>query len=204
MNYLKFLFTVILYFAISIGFPWEKIDNDNSISFSYLFDFIFIIAISFFMKLKNFKKLDKFSFFAVRVIVTFFIALISIVIIEEQKMPMPFKLIDQIGIKLLILAPILEELVFRHVFFQLGDKAGFGTKFNIYLNAFLFSLSHLPAYWLVPSEYQSFIMIQLFYTFLLGIVCGGAVKEQKLIIYPIFLHFLFNLMFYFAVISVFS
>jgi membrane protease YdiL (CAAX protease family) len=50
----------------------------------------------------------------------------------------------------------------------------------------------------LPVEYVPFIGFQVFYTFVLGVICGQALLRFHSVLAPIFMHFIFNLCFYFA------
>ena len=41
-------------------------------------------------------------------------------------------------------------------------------------NAIMFSISHVPALFVLPKEFYGFIYLQLLYTFLLGWICAKA------------------------------
>jgi membrane protease YdiL (CAAX protease family) len=66
------------------------------------------------------------------------------------------------------------------------------------LVASLFAFSHLIGLMVLPVEYIPFIGFQVFYTFVLGVICGQALLRFHSVIAPICLHFVFNLSFYVA------
>ena len=47
-------------------------------------------------------------------------------------------------------------------------------------------------------EYVPFIGFQVFYTFVLGVICGQALLRFHSVLAPICMHFIFNLSFYIA------
>jgi len=74
-----------------------------------------------------------------------------------------------------------------------------GGKYIIsMLVAAVFAFSHLVGLKVLPAEYVPFIGFQVFYTFTLGLICGQAMIRFHSVMAPIFLHFMFNLTFYFA------
>lgn len=84
------------------------------------------------------------------------------------------------GISSLILAPILEELLFRkYMFAKLLEK--YSLNWSIIISSIFFSLIHIPSY------------SNLFPTFIFGIICCIVYLKTKNILYPIILHFLVNL-----------
>jgi membrane protease YdiL (CAAX protease family) len=64
--------------------------------------------------------------------------------------------------------------------------------------ASIFAFSHLVGLTVLPSEYVPFIGFQVFYTFVLGVICGQSLLRFGSVLAPIFMHFLFNLSFYIA------
>lgn len=190
----------IIYFGITWFFPWEKFQWHSTISVSYLFDLLFIVLTCFYYKsFLHFKGFDWKGGIS-RVIATSIIAVISIFLISSLQIKAPFKYIEHLFIQVLILAPIVEELVFRHAFF-IGFNKYFKNKNYLLLTiALMFSLSHLPAIFTLPAEYHSFIYAQLIYTFFLGWLCSKARLRTGNIVEPMLLHLIFNIIFYLAVI----
>jgi membrane protease YdiL (CAAX protease family) len=66
------------------------------------------------------------------------------------------------------------------------------------LVASIFAFSHLLGLKVLPVEYVPFIGFQVFYTFVLGVICGQALLRFHSILAPITFHFIFNLIFYAA------
>ena len=191
----------ISYFTISWFFPWEEYQWDSSISISYLFDFIFISLVALtFKKIPNI-KVEHQSLLPGKLIATFAMASFVIFLNGLLAIETPFRFIDKLAIQLLVLAPIIEELVFRFAFFHIFKKFELSPTWQMVVNAGLFSLSHLPAMWTLPSEFQVFVGYQVLYTFALGWVCTKAKMRHKSIIIPVLMHFVFNLTFYVAIKS---
>lgn len=97
---------------------------------------------------------------------------------------------------LLIVAPILEEFVFRFFLWQpiewttrLRAAAWLGTSVA-------FAYSHFHAIWYLPPEYHLFVQYQTAYTFVLGLACGYFVYKHQSLLAALALHFMFNLGFY--------
>ncbi len=193
---ISFFVLVIIYFAFSWGLPWHKLPS--AISFSYVFDFIFALSVSFFFRLPwKFKwRLTKQTLKAVVEILA--IAIGSIGCIWYLDIETPFRLVHNLEWHLLFFAPILEELVFRQTFQRVLISSVGGKYVTSMLVAAIFAFSHLVGLSVLPTEYVPFIGFQVFYTFVLGLICGQALLRFHSVFAPMALHFLFNLAFYIA------
>jgi membrane protease YdiL (CAAX protease family) len=193
---MSFFFLVIIYFAFSWFLHWHKIPT--TISFSYIFDLIFALGISFFFGLPwKFKwQINKQSVKAI--LETIAIAIGSISAIWYLDIETPFRLVQGLEFHLLFLAPVLEELVFRQTFQRTLIKSVGGKRVTSMLVASIFAFSHLIGLTVLPVEYVPFIGFQVFYTFVLGVVCGQSMLRFHSVLAPICLHFIFNLIFYVA------
>ena len=193
---ISFFVLVIIYFAFSWGLPWNKIPS--SISFSYVFDLLFALGVSFFYRLPWKLKwhLNKQSWKAIAEV--FVLAAGAIGAIRYMEIELPFRLVQNLEWHLLIFAPILEELVFRQTFQRMLIANVGGKRVTSMLVASLFAFSHLIGLMVLPVEYIPFIGFQVFYTFVLGVICGQALLRFHSVIAPICLHFVFNLSFYIA------
>lgn len=193
---ITFLILVIAYFSFSWGLPWHMIPS--KISFSYLFDLLFALGVCFIFRLPW-----KFKFkFNRHILVAFFelicLAVGTIAAIWYFDIETPFRLVQDIEWHLIILAPLLEELVFRQTFQRLLVHSVGGKRVTSMFVAAIFAFSHLVGLKVLPAEYVPFIGFQIFYTFILGLLCGQALLRFSSILIPVSMHFLFNLMFYFA------
>jgi len=199
INYLKMALVPIAYFAVSWFFPWDIFNINTTISIEYIFDIVFVVSIYFLLKKKVSKELPDPQIFVIKVVVVAIIAFACIKTSQWIGLISPFKYVDQIFIQLLILAPIIEELVFRGAFYLVSERYHNNKKFILFANSILFSLSHAPAFFVLPVEFHSFIWFQLFYTLILGWICTNSRMRTGSLIEPISLHFVFNLIFYFAI-----
>jgi membrane protease YdiL (CAAX protease family) len=95
---------------------------------------------------------------------------------------------------LLIVAPTLEELIFRFFCWQPVARLNRGLAFVT--TSVLFSYSHLHSYWFVPVEYHGFVFFQSAYTLYLGLACGFMVWKHNSLLGAILIHFAFNLGFF--------
>lgn len=170
----------------------------SKISFSYLFDLLFSLGVCFIFHLPW-----KFKFKFNRHIIVSVIELIclasgTIAAIWYFDIETPFRLVQDLEWHLIILAPLLEELVFRQTFQRLLVHSVGGKRVTSMLVAAIFAFSHLIGLKVLPAEYVPFVGFQVFYTFVLGLLCGQALLRFGSILVPISMHFIFNLMFYFA------
>ena len=193
---INFFIIVIVYFSFSWGLPWEKIPS--TISFSYVFDLLFALGVCFIYRIPwKFKwRFTRQTLKAASEVVLLGAGVIlSIWYLEIE---VPFRLVSNLEWHLLIFAPILEELVFRQTFQRLLVKSVGGKYVTSMLVAAIFAFSHLVGLKVLPADYVPFIGFQVFYTFVLGLICGQALLRFHSIFAPIFMHFLFNLTFYLA------
>jgi membrane protease YdiL (CAAX protease family) len=193
---ISFFILVILYFAFSWGLPWHKIPS--TISFSYFFDFLFAIGTSFFFRLPwkfkwNINKQTLLAFLEVLAL-----GAATVFAIWYMEIETPFRLLSNLELHLLFFAPILEELVFRQTFQRTLISSVGGKRVTSMLVAAIFAFSHIVALKVLPVEYVPFIGFQVFYTFVLGVLCGQALLRFHSVFAPILLHFVFNLTFYIA------
>lgn len=191
-----FFALVIIYFAFSWGLPWHKLPS--TISFSYIFDLLFALGVSFFYRLPwKFRwHINRQSFKAVGEVLA--LAIGAIAAIWYMDIETPFRLVNGLEWHLLCFAPVLEELVFRQTFQRVLIAQVGGKYVTSMLVAAIFAFSHLVGLTVLPVEYVPFIGFQVFYTFVLGLVCGQALLRFHSVIAPIVLHFIFNLTFYLA------
>ena len=193
---ISFFVLVIVYFAFSWGLPWHKIPS--TISFSYIFDFLFALSVSFFFRLPW-----KFRWIITKqtlkaTLEVILLASGAVLAIWYMDIETPFRLVNNLEWHLLLFAPILEELVFRQTFQRVLVSSVGGKYVTSMLVAAIFAFSHLVGLSVLPPEYVPFIGFQVFYTFLLGLICGQALLRFHSVFAPIFLHFVFNLIFYIA------
>lgn len=200
MPALLFVILVAFYFNVSILVPWKDLSLGGSISTSYIFDFFYWLGVALLLKEEpRFGELRPKGAF----LRGFFTALLAIgfcMFSLSAEFVSPFKYLDKLALKLLILAPFFEEIVFRGAMYDLLAKVPkLNQKIKLLINAALFSGSHAAALAFLPEEFFSFVYYQLFYTLILGWVCAKSRERSKGLIEPIILHLIFNLMFYLAI-----
>lgn len=186
---------LIIYFCFRY-YPLQNISS--SAYFSYALEVV--VSFSFFiihreklkfifLELKNYKSL---------LILNFIIGvLLFCVEISPLAIQIPFDLTQsETIIFLLVVAPVLEEFIFR--FFVWHTIAQFSNGFtSLIVTSCAFSLSHFYSYWFVPNDYHPFIFYQSLYTLILSYFWGRAyLKSGNNLAVPIGAHFLLNLGFY--------
>ena len=203
IKYLAVFIVPIGYFLAIWFIPWENYFSLGSFSSSLTFDIVFIL--SFYTYFGTHNILGKFQLKKIGIYSALVLILATLCIGTSNAVGLnsPFRYLDYVFIKLLIVAPILEEFVFRGVFIELGERVKLNRQVSSIINAFLFSLSHLPALWFLEDEFHGFIAFQLVYTVALGYICAAARFKTKGVAVPVLLHFLFNLVFYIAILKKF-
>jgi membrane protease YdiL (CAAX protease family) len=193
---ISFFVLTIVYFAFSWGLPWQKIPS--TISFSYVFDLLFALGVSFFFRLPwKFRwNINKNTYKVIGEVLA--LATGAIAAIWYMDIEIPFRLVNNLEWHLLLFAPLLEELVFRQTFQRVLIANMGGKRVTSMLVASIFAFSHLVGLMVLPVEYVPFIGFQVFYTFVLGVICGQSLLRFHSVLAPIFMHFIFNLCFYLA------
>lgn len=94
---------------------------------------------------------------------------------------------------LLVLAPLLEEAVFRLALWEAISATCARPWVVLLATTLLFSGGHFAAYGFVPEEYRSFVLYQAAYVVLLGLGAGWRRLESGAVGPAIAVHFCFNL-----------
>jgi membrane protease YdiL (CAAX protease family) len=193
------LFIFILYIAVRLGF--DTFWNNYSIYYSYLFEFVFVVVTFLYYQKK---KQIKIEFKIPQKIILkstpwFFLGYIFHKLANVANVPIPFNFKSyELIFLLLILAPILEEFIFRMSLWESVDDFIKNDELKIWISTFLFSAGHLISLFYVPSEFKSFVLFQTMYVVILGIGASKIRIETKSVSGAILLHFLFNLGFLIA------
>jgi membrane protease YdiL (CAAX protease family) len=94
---------------------------------------------------------------------------------------------------LLIVAPLLEEFIYRLAFWKSLEEISSNKVFLVLITSLLFSIGHFTAYFFVPAEFKPFIVYQTVYVFWLALLLGTIRASTQAISTPVLFHFLFNL-----------
>lgn len=193
-NAFLFISLYILGRMIAEPFFWSQF----SPYYSYLFEILFVTAsIYTFHSDFRWKKLPKkFTFIF---LITFLTGLITFHSTKTLNLFVPFNFssLDTV-ILLLIVAPILEEAIFRLALWDAFHQIIQNQYILILITTFLFMAGHLSAYWFVPAEYRAFVLFQSLYVIFLGLLAGFTRLKTSSVNGPILLHFAFNFGFFFS------
>jgi membrane protease YdiL (CAAX protease family) len=97
---------------------------------------------------------------------------------------------------LLIVAPILEELIFRFALWEAVSDYVKSEELQIWISSLLFALGHLVSMYLLPPDYRPFVLYQSVYVIILGFGVSQMRIKTGSLTGSILIHFLFNLGFY--------
>lgn len=197
MNKTLTFLLVPLYFAMAWLFPWSEVQIDSTISVSYVWDIVFFVLVCLVLKAKPQLGISK--NILIRGPIVLVMALVCVAITHYGKLNAPFRFIENLALQIIILAPIIEELVYRHGLYEVFNRLELKKNFQFGIGSALFSIGHAPALFYLPAEFHGFIYFQLVYTFFLGWVCLKARERTNSLFEPIILHFIFNYCFYLAV-----
>lgn len=201
-KYLAVFFVPGLYFLFMWNVPWESFSLPKflgPLSPSILLDIFIILGFYVYLKKNPITVPQGLKSFGILSVLSVLVATFCILISNGLGLLSPFQYLQWPFIQLLIIAPLIEEGVFRGVFLDLGERAQLNRKVAVLFNSFIFSFSHLPAIWYLDPDFHGFIGFQLFYTLILGFICSVLRFSTKGLVAPIVAHFLFNLVFYVSV-----
>jgi membrane protease YdiL (CAAX protease family) len=185
---------VYLVFRMAMETFWQ-----HYFYFSYGFEVIFV-ALAFWVYRKNFsfnRKFDQYD--SLSVFLGFVAGFLTYKSANSLNLIVPFDFTAlQTILFLLVVAPILEELIFRMALWEAFASLWNNIWFVIATTSFLFALGHFTAYWFVPNELKPFVYFQTTYVFMLAIALGWQRQRKNNLASAMALHFLFNLGFYFG------
>ena len=194
-NFLSFF---IIFFYIVTRIIYDSFWARYSPYYSYIFEFAFVLSVfSFYKEKVSFKiKLSQ-------IVIPSLVATISGFAIYKAASPLnitiPFNLKEtETILLLLLLAPTLEELIFRMALWEPLEQLLKNKHAVLVVTTFLFSVGHFTAYWKVPVEYKTFVLYQTTYVVLLGLAAGFGKIKSKSVFNPIAIRFGFNLGFFIA------
>jgi len=189
----KVICIIISYFLVSWLVPWHLITLPYELSLASGFDILFVVSLGVFFKLRI--RMGWRPSQLRELILPTVLAISAITYIHFAKIVTPFSYIKNVFLHMVIIAPLLEELVFRYIFQNLVSKSTQNKNITIMVSAILFSLSHAYALTFLPKDFYPFIYLQIFYTFGLGLFCAKSFYNNNFLS-PYFIHFIFNLIFY--------
>lgn len=191
---------LIAYAVIRFGFDhaWREV----SPYFSYAFEFGFALAVGyayrrdlrFTLKLGQELRLGFLpAFFAG-------FAIYKLVGLSTLTVPFDFHSAETL-VLLLVLAPTLEELLFRMALWEPAEKLLKNPATTLFITTSLFSMGHLMALFTVPGQFKPFVLIQSLYVMLLGLGAGYRRIRSGTFLAGTIVHFGFNLGFVVAAVA---
>jgi membrane protease YdiL (CAAX protease family) len=215
-NEFYILLYIPIYFLFAWGLPWPHLEIIGfELHSLFLFDFFYIILAFFLLPFQSLQEFMKSTLFYPKIIFTnskvyipfmviSFFALINIFLIKIFSLKTPFQLIQNGFWTIVILAPIVEEFLFRLHFpniLKVIIKNLHKKKLTLFIDhiwasSFLFSFSHSIGIWILPQEYRAFVILQLLYTLILGRILMKLFEKYKTLFVPILGHIVFNFIFY--------
>lgn len=141
-----------------------------------------------------------------RVIVDGIIGILAGFLVYKLAKPLsltiPFQLQDKQTIALLlVVAPCLEEALFRMAIWEPLEDLLRAAWVVIFTTSFIFSFAHFFAWWRVPEQFHAFILYQTAYVFVLAFYCGLRRLQTGSMLISVIVHFGFNLGFYFGYLA---
>lgn len=129
--------------------------------------------------------------------VSFLFGLMAHKIASSSGIFIPFDFQDYTSIIILIIiAPIIEEFLFRFALWEPLDDLFKDDLTVAFISSFLFSLAHFLAVSFADGDTKIFVAYQTLYTLCLGIFCSWARVYANSLLLPLIIHFAFNLGFY--------
>lgn len=186
---------LIGYFVLVFGLDgWWRSQN---VYWFYGFEAVFVLATSALIRPKWILPKDGFWRFGLPVAAASGIAAYKVA--GLLGISIPFDLSNaQTVLHLLVLAPILEELVFRSALWDLIQSLLKQEQVTLVLTSLAFAAGHFVAYFSVPEAFHGFILYQTIYVFLLALGLGLSRKASSSPLGSVLLHFQFNLGFFVA------
>lgn len=191
------LLLIPLYFALNWSIPWPNEELFGFFSYSYFLDLIFCTLL---LIKSNYSKINftNFSLNLKKSALYCIGATLSVLIIKLFNLNAPFKYVSNITIKLIIIAPIIEEFLFRAAFHRILKDFLQGKQLFV-CSGLLFSFSHSYGLFTLPKEFHGFFIFQIIYTFFLGYFIAQLFESKKNLVDAIVPHFIFNLIFLISV-----
>lgn len=191
---------LLTYFGIRFGLN-RQLDQLGEFA-SYLFEVSFVAIVGFYY----WRRL-RFSMPPLRrVVADGIIGLMTGFLVYKLAGPLsltiPFQLQDKQTIALLlIVAPCLEEALFRMAIWEPLEDL-FRYPWAVILStSLIFSFAHFYAWWSVPEQFHAFVLYQTIYVFFLAFYCGLRRSQSGSMLISVLVHFGFNLGFYFGFLA---
>jgi membrane protease YdiL (CAAX protease family) len=189
----------ILVFFIVARLCFDSFWNSLPVYYSYLFEIIFVLATGYYFLKK--KKLNwKFNAdrrFLLSVLMWIFVGFLIERLAVAGMILIPFNFnSNKLVVMLLLVAPVLEELIFRMSLWEAVDDLLKDKEIQVFVSTFLFSIGHLLAIFVIPPEFRPFVAYQGVYVLILGVGASLMRISKNSVLAAILVHFGFNFGFY--------
>jgi membrane protease YdiL (CAAX protease family) len=192
------LLLILLYFVVR--FPLAPMLDRINVYASYVFEVAFVTLVYFLYRGRARFVLPSKQQAIINGVSALIAGFVIYTLSTVLSLQIPFDLKGaEILIFLLLVAPLLEEGVFRFALWEpasefIGDKKWLVLAFT----AAAFSFGHFFAYFFVSDDFRPFVIYQTIYTVFFGAYVGWLRLSTNSLVLPIGFHFLFNVGFYLA------
>jgi len=192
------IFIIFFYLTIRIGLNplWETI----SPLYSYLFEVCFVVSCFLVYRKKKKHKIFNVELdknFLLQLLPWPFVGFIVYRLALKSTILIPFEFNSvQILLLLLIVAPVLEEFIFRYALWEAVSDLVKSDELKVWISSLLFSIGHLISMFMISPDFRPFVLYQSFYVIILGFGVSQMRIKTGSITGSILIHFLFNLGFY--------
>lgn len=192
------IFIIFFYLTIRIGLNplWETI----SPIYAYLFEVCFVVSCYLVYRKKKERKIFNVELnkdFFLRLLPWPFVGFVVYRLAQKSTILIPFEFNSvQILFLLLVVAPVLEEFIFRYALWEAVGDLVKSDELKVWISSLLFSVGHLISMFMISPDFRPFVLYQSFYVIILGFGVSQMRIKTGSITGSILIHFLFNLGFY--------
>ncbi len=193
MNLIFPLISFIFYIVGLYGIPWAELLPKIYPFSSYVWDTIFVLFLFIVLgKEIHFKKVKLRIFLLTSIFIAIFALLVGLGI-AVLGIGHPFNQINELFLIAIILAPLYEELIFRHFFLKNKWKVFSSFFFISTINGLIYGFYHLvPAFFTNQNGFTSFTIYQSIYSSILGFILAYFQMKHHHLFMTWFHHLLFN------------
>ena len=198
-NIIICVLSAVLYFAVQFFVPWEDYSSGSIVSYAYVFDIVYAAFLILALKLPLKIKIEDSRSFIIKLCFTPMLASFLVFLTRVFDFKTPFQFVEELELQMIVFAPLVEEIIFRLGLHQVLRKY-IGEAKAVWVSSTLFGLSHGLGILTIPGDFVLFVIWQVLYTIPLGFICAKSLDRNGSVFAPILLHFLFNTVFYLAVV----
>ena len=187
------LFSFIFYIVGLYGVPWSELLPKIYPFSSYVWDSIFILFLFIVLGKEFHLKKVKLRIFLLTSILIEILALLVGLGIVVMGIGHPLNQISELFLIAVVLAPLYEELIFRHFFLKNKWKVFSSYFFISTINGLFYGFYHLiPVLTGSQNGFTSFVFYQAIYSSLLGFILAYFQMRHHNLFMTWFHHVLFN------------